>query len=224
MDVNSDMDAATRQRKFGLPDWMVNNIERLNFVTDFEQYACSPPETEGFLTEFKEGQENFQISEAYCPLAEPKSTQDINLKNLNLPKVSPEDQSSKLISSHNLSPTLHNSLLESLKNEEFFSSPDSTPCSTPQPSPVVRRKMSNPSDTVITNPGRWFYLGKLSKLQNNLKEYGSDSKNKENRDRTEGQSSLNKVKPKEPILESKNNGIKLMISNFDLNAVSPTSW
>lgn len=47
----SGMDATTRYRKFGLPNWMVNNIERLNFSTDFEQYACSPPENEGFLTE-----------------------------------------------------------------------------------------------------------------------------------------------------------------------------
>lgn len=48
---DSSIDSSSRFGKFALPNWMVNNIERLNFATDFEQYACSPPENEGFLSE-----------------------------------------------------------------------------------------------------------------------------------------------------------------------------
>lgn len=55
MDSEQDKDGMDiRQRKFGLPSWMVNNMERLNYATDFEQYGSSPPETEGFLAEHME--------------------------------------------------------------------------------------------------------------------------------------------------------------------------
>lgn len=64
----SNLDQNTRYRKFGLPNWMVNNIERLNFVTDFEQYACSPPETEGFLSEHLDNCGYHNPSEPYCPV------------------------------------------------------------------------------------------------------------------------------------------------------------
>lgn len=221
---SSDVDTSSRQRKFGLPDWMINNIERLNFVTDFEQYACSPPETEGFLAEYKEGQEMQQSVGHFCPIVEPQATPDKSIQNVVPVSVMSESQPPKFLNVTSDSPSLHQAFLDSLKNEEIFSSPDSTPCVTPEPSPLVRRKMSNPTDTVITNPGRWFYLGKVNKLPKKLKDHTSDIKNKENKVKREDRCSVASVKANEAILESKKDGIKLMISDFDLNAISPTSW
>ncbi|GFY62077.1 uncharacterized protein TNIN_170031 [Trichonephila inaurata madagascariensis] len=115
------------------------------------------------------------------------------------------------------------SLLSSLKHEEF-SSPDSTPCATPEPSPVISRKMSipQPQDTIPTNTGRWFYIGKFKKPDSNSKQ--SDMIINNNRDNTDGLQQEPEALKDVDILKNKRSAIKLVISNFDLNAISPNSW
>ncbi|GIX71054.1 uncharacterized protein CEXT_623861 [Caerostris extrusa] len=213
-----DIDASSRSRKFGLPGWMVNNIERLNFATDFEQYACSPPETEGFLTEYMENQdrihapeemEQMNVSENvknFCEIARDseKNSSSRNLLN-SVEQISPDYQSIR----RNFS-------------QELFSSPDSTPCATPEPSPVIRRKVSIPQvhDTIQTNPGRWFYLGKF-KGSSNKQSIIAKRERKENKEGIQHETDAIK---KQEISLNKRPAIQLVISNFDLNAVSPNSW
>uniref|UniRef100_A0A2L2Y672 Uncharacterized protein n=2 Tax=Parasteatoda tepidariorum TaxID=114398 RepID=A0A2L2Y672_PARTP len=218
----STAEIAVRQRKFGLPDWMVNNIERLNFATDFEQYACSPPETEGFLSDLKDSVDLPNVSEPFSPAVDVKDLSKLSSIQSEQPVSQLQPPTKLIINQADQLPMLHQAL-SNLKIEEF-SSPDSTPCVTPEPSPVVRRKMSNPGDTVITNPGRWFYMGKVSKPKKLTKEQLLELKNKENKALCEERTSVINAASREAILNAKQHGIKLMISNFDLNAVSPTSW
>ncbi|GFS54497.1 uncharacterized protein NPIL_592961 [Nephila pilipes] len=218
------IEIASRSRKFGLPNWMVNNIERLNFATDFEQYACSPPETEGFLAECMENHERVDgieernsTNNQVNSFEKPRSTceMDSDASNPSSPNI--------LVNASDHGSQFH-SLLTSLKHEELFSSPDSTPCATPEPSPVIRRKMSipQPQDTIHTNPGRWFYIGKFKKPNPNCKH--SDMIVNNNRDNTDGLQQETVALKNDDILKSKRSAIKLVISNFDLNAVSPNSW
>lgn len=218
----SGVENANRTRKFGLPNWMVNNIERLNFATDFEQYACSPPETEGFLTESMENQDRMEtFEERSCP------NEQVNLleKSRNpceMDSHASNPSSPNILANASDRGSQFHSLLSNLKHEELFSSPDSTPCATPEPSPVIRRKMSipQPQDNIHSNPGRWFYIGKFKKPDSNYKQ--SDMIINNNRDNTDGLQQ--EVLKDTDILKSKKSAIKLVISNFDLNAVSPNSW
>ncbi|XP_035230977.1 uncharacterized protein LOC118202877 isoform X2 [Stegodyphus dumicola] len=221
---NASLENDGRYRKFGLPSWMVNNIERLNFVTDFEQYACSPPENECFLTDHMNNLD-IPATESYCPAVEPSNLSDT-------PKIEVENTaataskeveiptSDPYIKTVDHSPTLYHSILNSIKHEEFHSSPDSTPCATPEPSPAPRRKMSGQKDTVQTNPGRWFYLGNLKKPKQNVK--GQTLSVKENKSKEVKKSSDSVLAENDE--RSKREAVKLVISNFDINAISPTSW
>ncbi|KAG8186913.1 hypothetical protein JTE90_022880 [Oedothorax gibbosus] len=190
-----------RQRKFGLPTWMVNNMERLNYATDFEQYGSSPPETESFLPE------HLGFPDAMHPM-DRSGFEDYRTPTTKHSHHS-EDLVRTALENKHLHPAFTNAkgsrVFESCP-DSLVSSPDSTPCPTPEPSPVIRRKVSipHPGDTVLTNPGRWFYFGKLKKSGPN-----SPMTNKESC---------------EAVDAPTRGGVKLVISNFDLNAVSPNSW
>lgn len=220
----SNMENSNRYRKFGLPNWMVNNIERLNFVTDFEQYACSPPETEGFLSEHPDNCDFHDDSEPFCPVVIPNDPveEKPNLS-LEINEGAESKSSSQLLrnSAEPVSPTF--AILNSLKHEEFYSSPDSTPCATPEPSPAPRRKMSGQQDTVHTNPGRWFYLGN-GKKGDPIRGQCLVTSNKENRRRYSDKCNESPVKVRDQSVKPKKDSIKLVISNFDINAISPSSW
>lgn len=216
MEANEEpsIDGTQRYRKFGLPNWMVNNIERLNFATDFEQYACSPPETDGFLSE---NIDNCDFHDP-PPLVILNDVPDENLK------IMTETKSSNLLAKAT-EQVASLSVVDSVRHEDFYSSPDSTPCATPEPSPAPRRKMSGQQDTVQTNPGRWFYLGNLKKPDPNAKAQGLNiNSNKKNRMKNLDKSSEASHKLKSSPVKPKKDRIKLVISNFDINAVSPTSW
>jgi hypothetical protein len=226
MDPNeeSSIDIDNRYRKFGLPNWMVNNIERLNFVTDFEQYACSPPEAESFLTEHMDNCDFHEDSSLPLVLtSEPldeKPKIPTEQRRISISKSSPNLLANTTEQIGNLS------IIDNLKHEDmYYSSPDSTPCATPEPSPAPRRKMSGQHDTVQTNPGRWFYLGNVKKPDQNAKGQSlSVISNKENRVKCIEKSSDIPHKLRDSPLKSKKKGIKLVISNFDINAISPSSW
>lgn len=116
-------------------------------------------------------------------------------------------------------------VLSNLKQEELFSSPDSTPCATPEPSPAPRRRMSGQQDTVQTNPGKWFYLGPFKKQEQNSKgQCLNVDNNKENRMKYLDKSSDVPLRLRDSQIKPKKDGIKLVISNFDINAISPSSW
>ncbi|XP_055925542.1 uncharacterized protein LOC129957303 [Argiope bruennichi] len=212
------VDISGRTRKFGLPNWMVNNIERLNFATDFEEYASSPPETEGFLSEYMENHDKMETySDSSHSISEHNNVYE------NSKTTSENMPSSNLIMNalnERVSPQCH-SLLTNFKHEDLYSSPDSTPCATPEPSPVIRRKLSipQPNDTIQTNPGRWFYMGKFKKPD---KQSILANCNKENQSNT--QQERDAVKDQDKFAKPSKPAIQLVISNFDLNAVSPTSW
>ncbi|XP_054709810.1 uncharacterized protein LOC129219440 [Uloborus diversus] len=227
MEATPDASASeNRNRKFGLPNWMVNNIERLNFVTDFEQYACSPPETEGFLSEHSEHYDAHSSSpDGFCPVVEPSEYSENTVAfpaEIKSPvEIKHPQPTSPSSISH--SPSQYHSILDTLKHEELFSSPDSTPCATPEPSPAPRRRMSGQQDTVRSNPGRWFYLGSYPNQDKSIKgQCLNVQRNKENKDKKVDKSDISMKR--EVSFPPKKDGLKLMISNFDINAVSPTSW
>ncbi|GFQ64559.1 uncharacterized protein TNCT_92031 [Trichonephila clavata] len=203
---------------------MVNNIERLNFATDFEQYACSPPETEGFLTESMELHDRIEAIEERISTNEQVNSFEKPRNPCETVNDASNPSSPNLLVNASDRGSQFHSLLSNLKHEELFSSPDSTPCATPEPSPVIRRKMSipQPQDTIPTNPGRWFYIGKFKKPNPNGKQ--SDMIINNNRDNTDGLQQESEALKDIDILKNKRSAIKLVISNFDLNAVSPNSW
>lgn len=118
------------------------------------------------------------------------------------------------------------SIIESMKQEEFYSSPDTTPCATPEPSPLTRRRLSGQMqpDSVQTNPGRWFYLGNFKKPDPNPKGQNLNvTNNKVNKVKQMDKSIDTPHKANSPVKQKKD-GLKLVISNFDINAISPSSW
>lgn len=118
------------------------------------------------------------------------------------------------------------SIIESMRQEEMCSSPDTTPCATPEPSPVIRRRLSGQMqpDSVQTNPGKWFYLGNFKKPDPNTKGQNLNViNNKVNKIKQADKSSDSPNKVKSPVKQKKD-GLKLVISNFDINAISPSSW
>lgn len=117
------------------------------------------------------------------------------------------------------------SIMDALKHEDYYSSsPDTTPCATPEPSPAPRRKMSGQHDTVQTNPGRWFYLGNFKKPDPNIKDQTLIiNSNKANRVKHLDKGTESHKLKGSPV-KPKKDGIKLVISNFDINAISPSSW
>lgn len=118
------------------------------------------------------------------------------------------------------------SIIESMRQEEMCSSPDTTPCATPEPSPVIRRRLSGQMqpDSVQTNPGKWFYLGNFKKPDPNIKGQNLNViNNKVNKTKQADKSSDSPHKVKSPVKQKKD-GLKLVISNFDINAISPSSW
>lgn len=229
---DSDPESPTsKTRRYGLSDWM----ERLNTATDFEQYACSPPDT-GFLSDYAAGMdspcglsaETVTDNATSNPIPIMKEEQKFQLDKLNIrPELESPVSPPKCRSPSSPKPL---PILDALRCEEIiYSSPDTTPCVTPQASPIPRRKISGTlEETVQSNPRKWFFLG-YTKEEDKLRLMKGQCKHPKIIKQSEGlKEKLNeavgeRIKSK-PKVSGDSADFKLELSNFDMNAISPTSW
>lgn len=196
--MDTDEDTKTVLYKTGLSSWMKTNFERLNTATNFETYGSSPPEAESyFTTRFnKKKLDKISTEGNKTVLSEHKCITEfpLNIHSNQANQISP----------HLLVPQVSNLMFENL-TDDTSSSTDTTPFVTPQSSPMILRRniIDNshvvPKDIMACNPKKIFY-----------KNYFSDSDTKQ----------MDKAKKSNKLKSGK----KCNVSNFDINAISPTSW
>lgn len=204
MDVSDDC----RKKNINLNDWTNSPFERVNHSTNFEDYACSSEDTHYLYT----SSEDKSDSKITTPKAIQSTDRDSlpNGSNKISFKVSKFEPTVTPIVSKHLSEQRNNSFVESCLSAGN-SSADVTPSGTPQSSPYTVRKAmetnkmsnnnNNTKNILSTNPKRWFYTGF----------FNSDIKTS--------------IPDKPHIPLPKNPSFKnLCVSNFDINAVGPTSW
>lgn len=206
-------------RKHGLSSWMKNNFERLGNASNFEQYGASPPQAgDSFLPDYhKVKHDNVEIKEHFLTTSamespiQRSSEEALSKRFLYDPQLSHSiDQSSTTLPV----PSLSSLLLESL-TDDTSSSTDTTPFVTPQGSPLIPRRIlaesihnSLAKELAAQNTRKWLYKGFVA----------------ENND-AKGQASVTKkVKKQIGNVSPKSPGIKCKVSNFDINAISPSSW
>jgi len=206
------MDDSENKRKTPLlSDWTDNPFERVNHSTNFEEYACTSDDT--------------KLLYASDPIVKNDSTSTPKLTH-----QTNKDQSSHSINkmSNKSSPMFESSVtpiistyLADQRDHSFVesclsagnSSAEVTPSGTPQNSPYSIRKVidsnnkmktvkNDKNNAIAVNPKRWFYTGFFL-----------------NADNVQHKPIIND----KPI--TKNSSFKnLSVSNFDINAVGPTSW
>jgi len=199
----SEGSSKTQQRHGAFPDWMKIPFERMNQSTNFEKYACSPPDS----TEMLGGLDPVHLS--YEKFVEPTITvrnpELLATSNRStLPKMEiPHAKISLPVSSINVH------LLDSLSDGYMSvgnSSADVTPSGSPNNSPAISRRIITPEDKSPTaNTKRWFYPGFFNTLPS------SDPANQRSI------VDVNKDKIKQSLKQ-------FSVTNFDINAVGPTSW
>ncbi|XP_067125743.1 uncharacterized protein [Centruroides vittatus] len=199
---NMDVESKSFLYKTGISSWMKTNFERLNTSDNFEAYGSSPPETESyFITRFNKNKlSNIARETSKISTEENKNAMHDHKYDLGLNIHS--HQGNQQISPHFLVPKVSNLLHENL-TDETSSSTDTTPFVTPQGSPMMLRRNLIDGNSDITkdmlgnNAKKLFY-----------KSYFSDG------DVKRVDKLPNRIKSKK----------KCNVSNFEINAISPTSW
>jgi len=183
-----------------LSDWMNNSLERVNHWTNFEEYACSSHETKLLYNNDKTDDNSVS-----------KPMHDSNKDSISHPF---NQTSNKPLISTYLADQRDHLFVESCLSAGN-SSAEVTPSGTPQSSPYSIRRMidsnnkmkvvKNEKNSIISVNKRWFYPGFFLTADN------------------VEQKSIVNDKPRDQM--PKNASFKnLSISNFDINAVGPTSW
>jgi hypothetical protein len=186
-----------------LSDWMNTSLERVNHWTNFEDYACSSHENKTKMLYNYDKTDANSASKQFHDSNKDSSSHPFN-----------QTSNKPLISTYLVDQRDH-SFVESCLSAGN-SSADVTPSGTPQSSPYSIRKMidsnnktktvKNEKNSIIsTNTKRWFNPGFFLTTDNVQ------------------QKPLVNDKPRDQL--PKNSSFKnLSISNFDINAVGPTSW
>lgn len=207
-----DSDDNKNKRKIAIQShWMESPFERVNHSTNFEDYACSSDDTKLLFTSDSMASNVRNILKPMHETNKESFSQSIN-KMSNKTKF--ETSVTPMISSY-LSEQKDHPLVESCLSAGN-SSAEVTPSGTPQSSPYTLRKviesnnkvkmLANEKNNNSLNPKRWFYSGFFL-----------------NNDTIAQQKPIVNNKPNNQI--TKNLSFKnLCVSNFDINAVGPTSW
>jgi len=185
-------------------------FERMNQSTNFEKYACSPPDSTEMLGGLDLVHLSYGVAEKFVETTSTSTTIVRNQELLatsnrsTLPKMEiPHAKLTLPVSSINVH------LLDSLSDGYLSvgnSSADVTPAGSPNSSPAISRRVINQDDKSPTaNPKRWFYPGFFNTLPS------SDSSNQRSI------VDVNKDKIKQSLKQ-------FSVTNFDINAVGPTSW
>lgn len=211
-------------RRYGLPSWMRSNIDRLGTSTNFEEYACSPPETDsGFIpdldvkmsvSEYSE-QPEFHISSLKTSRSAPTLC--------DMERSAQQHELSKALKEATRQSFLANSAALAVPHilgcQSASTSTETTPSSTPQSSPFNVRKNLRKDDQ--TSPGtgkKWFYPGVL------MEQTGENLPVLKENPGVASPVIIKKKDRQNKVVLATKNYKKYMVSNFDLNAVSPTSW
>jgi len=190
-------------------------FERVNHSTNFEDYACTSDDTKLLFTSDSvannEKSDKTSTSKQMCETNKEPFSQSINKISNKSPKF--ESSVTPIISTY-LADQRDHSFMESCISAGN-SSAEVTPSGTPQNSPYTLRKVidgnkvktakNDKNSSLYVNPKRWFYTGFFL-----------------NPDNVQHKPIIND-KPSNQI--TKNPSFKnLSVSNFDINAVGPTSW
>jgi len=198
------------KRGSGLPDWM-KPFERIDSSSNFDDFACYPHEETEYFSGLEANKEGIQIkksNESAVTVATPIARRP------DLPQLQK-------------TPPLQSLIKESAFLEACLSagsSTEGTPVGTPQNSPYVQRKTLSNSEAVKAignhaNSKRWFYQGLFGNADTPVASAIPHSSSLAVDGKTDTSSLVvdGKTDTSKPFK-------KFSVSNFDINAISPTSW